>query len=49
MGHFILKNEAEDLANLAKSAPLEPHECCCEAAAQALAGKSVSREAVAAP
>ena len=48
MRHFILKNEAEDLANLAKAGPLEPHECCCEAAAQALAGKSESREAVAA-
>ena len=48
MRHFILKNEAEDLANLAKFGPLEPHECCCESAAKALAGKSEPREAVAA-
>lgn len=48
MRHFILKNEAEDLANLAKSGPLDPDECCCEAAAKALSGKSESREVVAA-
>lgn len=48
MRHHILKNEAEDLANLAKAGPLETHECCCEAAAQALAGKSEAKEAVAA-
>lgn len=46
--HCLLKKEAEDLANLAKSGPLEPHECCCEAAAKALAGKSEAEEAVAA-
>jgi hypothetical protein len=46
MRHYILKNEAEDLADLAKSGPLEPHECCCEIAAKALAGKSEAREAV---
>jgi hypothetical protein len=48
MRHYILKNEAEDLADLAKSGPLEPHECCCEAAAKALAGQGEAREAVAA-
>jgi len=48
MRHYILKNEAEDLADLAKSGPLEPHECCCEIAAKALAGKGEAREAVAA-
>lgn len=51
MRHQLLKNEAEDLANLAnlaKSGPPEPHECCCETAAKALAGKSEAREAVAA-
>ena len=46
MRHFILKNEAEDLANLAKSGPLEAHECCCEAAAQVLAGKSEMKQHV---
>ncbi|MBI5800710.1 MAG: hypothetical protein HZA92_08305 [Verrucomicrobia bacterium] len=44
--HFILKNEAEDLAALAASGPLEPHECCCEIAAKALAGKSMEKQAV---
>jgi len=48
MRHYILKNEAEFLADLAKSGPLEPHECCCEAAAKALAGQGEAREAVAA-
>lgn len=48
MRHYILKNEAEDLADLAKSCPLEPHECCCEIAAKALAGQGEAREAVAA-
>jgi hypothetical protein len=48
MRHQLLKNEAEDLANLAKSGPLAPHECCCESAAKALAGKPETREAVAA-
>jgi len=48
MRRYILKNEAEDLADLAKSGPLEPHECCCEIAAKALAGKGEAREAVAA-
>lgn len=48
MRHYILKNEAEDLADLAKSRPLEPHECCCEIAAKALAGKGEARESVAA-
>ena len=46
--HFILENEAEDLAALAASGPLEPHECCCEIAAKALAGKTEAKEAVAA-
>ncbi len=46
MRHYILKNEAEDLAEL--SGPLEPHECCCELAAKALAGKSATQETVAA-
>ena len=46
--HNILKNEAEDLASLAKSGPLESHECCCEQAAKALAGKSEAQAAVAA-
>ena len=44
--HFILENEAEDLAALAASGPLEPHECCCEIAAKALAGKSMEKQAV---
>ena len=48
MRHFISKNEAEDLANLAASGPLAPHECCCESAAKALASKSEASEAVAA-
>ena len=48
MRHYILKNEAEDLANLAKSGPLDPDECCCEAAAKALGGNSEAREAIAA-
>lgn len=48
MRHYILKNEAEDLAKLAQSGPLEPHECCCEIAAKALAGKGEAKEAVAA-
>lgn len=48
MRHYIVKNEAEDLAELTKSGPLEPHECCCELAAKALAGKSATQEAVAA-
>ncbi|MEQ2006404.1 MAG: hypothetical protein ABMA26_06375 [Limisphaerales bacterium] len=48
MRHFILKNEAEDLANLAKSGPMDPHECCCESAAKALTGKSESNQTVAA-
>jgi hypothetical protein len=48
MRHYILKNEAEDLAELARSGPLEPHECCCEIAAKALAGKHEATEAVAA-
>ena len=48
MRHFILKNEAEDLAVLAAAGPLEPHECCCEIAARALAGKTEAKEAVAA-
>lgn len=48
MRHYILKNEAEDLANLTKAGPLEPHECCCEIAAKALAGKTEAKEAVAA-
>lgn len=48
MRHYILANEAEDLANLAKSGPLAPHECCCEIAAKALAGKSEVPVAVAA-
>ncbi len=48
MRHFITKNEAEDRAALAASGPLEPHECCCETAARALAGKSEAQEAVAA-
>ena len=47
MRHQILKNEAEDLANLAKSGPLAPHECCCETAAKALTGKTEAQEAVA--
>jgi hypothetical protein len=38
--HGLLKGEAEDLANLANSGPLEPHECCCEIAAKTLAGKT---------
>lgn len=46
--HCLLKNEAEDLANLTKSGPLEPHERCCEAAARSLAGKGEAKEAVAA-
>lgn len=44
MRHYILKNEAEDLANLVKSGTLEPHECCCEQAAKALAGKENAKE-----
>ena len=48
MRHCIIKNEAEDLANLAKSGPLAPHECCCEAAAKALAGQAERKEALAA-
>lgn len=48
MRHYILKNEAEDLAELAKSGPLEAHECCCEIAAKALAGKTESQAALAA-
>lgn len=48
MRHQLLKNEAEDLAGLAKSGPLEPHECCCELAAKALAGKREVQQAVAA-
>lgn len=43
MRHYLLKNEAEDLANLAKAGPLEAHECCCETAA-----KSEAKEAIAA-
>ncbi len=46
MRHYILKNEAEDLASLAASRPLEAHECCCEIAAKALAGKREEQEAV---
>ncbi len=38
MRHFIAKNEAEDLASLPRTGPLDPHECCCEQAAKALAG-----------
>lgn len=45
MRHYILKNEAEDLANLVKSGTLEPHECCCETAAKALADKGKAQEA----
>ena len=48
MRHVLTKNEAEDLAAMPVSGPLEPHECCCETAARALAGKSVAQEAVAA-
>lgn len=48
MRHYILKNEAEDLAALAAAGPLEPHECCCEIAAKALAAKGEAKEAVAA-
>lgn len=48
MRHCLLKNEAEDLAQLAASGPLAPHECCCEAAAKALAGKSEPKAALAA-
>lgn len=48
MRHCLLKNEAEDLAQLADSGPLAPHACCCEAAAKALTGKSAEEEAVAA-
>ncbi len=40
MRHFITKNEIEDLAKLARSGPLEAHECCCETAAKALAGSA---------
>ncbi len=48
MRHIVTKNEAEDLAAMAASGPLEPHECCCETAAKALAGKSETKETVAA-
>ena len=53
MRHYLLKNEAEDLANLAianlaKAGPLEAHECCCETAGKALTGKSEAKEAIAA-
>ena len=48
MRHCISKQEAEDLSKLAPSGPLEAHECCCEAAARALAGKAEVKEAVAA-
>ena len=48
MRHYLLKHEAEDLANLAKSGPLEAHECCCEVAAKALAGKPETQMALAA-
>ncbi|MEN9573844.1 MAG: hypothetical protein RL514_1699 [Verrucomicrobiota bacterium] len=48
MRHFVSKNEAEDLAALPVTGPLEPHECCCETAAKLLAGKRDTREAVAA-
>lgn len=48
MRHYILTNEAEDLALLAKSGPPAPHECCCETAAKALAGKPEAHVAVAA-
>ena len=46
MRHFITKNEAEDLAALAASRPLEPHECCCESAAKVLAGRSEAQESL---
>lgn len=46
--HVISKNEAEDLAALAASGPLEPHECCCETAAKVLAGRGEAQAAVAA-
>ena len=45
MRHFVTKNEAEDLAALPVTGPLEPHECCCETAAKALAGKREEEEA----
>ena len=46
--HYLLKHEAEDLASLATaSGPLEPHECCCEIAAKALADQRESEFAVA--
>lgn len=45
--HAIVKNEEEDLASLAKSGPLEPHECCCEIAARALEGKNEAAKAAA--
>jgi hypothetical protein len=47
MRHYLLKNEAEDLASLAKAGPLEAHECCCETAVKALAAKREAKEAVA--
>ena len=47
MRHYLLKNEAEDLASLAKAGPLEAHECCCETAVKALAAKREVKEAVA--
>ena len=46
MRHFITKNEAEDLAALPVSGPLEPHECCCETAAKVLAGRGEAQEAL---
>jgi hypothetical protein len=48
MRHNLLKNEAEDLAALPQTGPLAPHECCCEIAAKALAGKREEQTAVAA-
>lgn len=44
MRHYIAKNEAEDLANLPRTGAPEAHDCCCELAAKALAGKSQPQE-----
>ncbi|PAW89381.1 MAG: hypothetical protein B9S33_03095 [Pedosphaera sp. Tous-C6FEB] len=44
MRHYITKNEAEDLANLSRTGAPEAHDCCCELAAKALAGKAQPRK-----